>query len=35
MIRFYSVMFTFEGWIGSPFLKEIHKSPVEIPQRLL
>ena len=28
-------MFTFEGWIGSPFLKEIHKSPVEIPQRLL
>ena len=29
------VMFAFEGWIGSSFLKEIHKSPVKIPQRLL
>ena len=27
-------MFTFEGWIGSPFLKEIHTS-VEIPQKMV
>ena len=28
-------MFAFKDWIGSSFLKEIHKSPVKIPQRLL
>ena len=29
------VMFAFKSWIGSSFLKEIYKSPVKIPQRLL